>query len=266
MARMPLSQRTKSLSFPFGRRLLLAGVLLASHAGCHGQKKREAAAGLAPLTAPSWLLKLEVAGFGPARVAVPLGATSPKPLVIALHGDHDRPEWTCGSYRHVVSSRAFVLCPQGAPRSDHDFTLGTRDETATELRKALPALKARFKAHLAPGAVVLAALGPSVELAIELALEEPSFFSRLLLVDGTTRRLSVPAATRFASAGGKRVLVVCSPGACDADVEQRLRPLAPAGVATRIVRMESGRGLDAETVAKLRAEFPWLVAEEPRFR
>jgi hypothetical protein len=263
---MAFVQRARSWSF-LSRLVLVFGcfVLAVISVGCHSQKKR-GAAGLVPLSAPSWLSSLEVPGFGAARVSVPLGATAPKPLLIALHGDRDRPEWTCGSYRHVVSSRAFILCPEGVARADRDFTLGTSEETSTELRKALPALKSRFKGYLSPGSVVLAALGPAVDQAIELALKEPSFFSHLLLVDGSTRRFTPPAATRFGSAGGKRVLVVCSVGACESDLEQRLRALAPVGVAARIVRVEQGHGLDAEVVARLRSEFPWLVSGEPRFR
>jgi hypothetical protein len=101
---------------------------------------------------------------------------------------------------------------------------------------------------------------------IDIALQEPSLFAHLVLVDGSTKGFTLPAATRFGSAGGKRVLVLCSENACDPDVEQRLRGLGPAGVATRLVRVQRGRGLDAEVVARLREEFPWLVSGEPRFR
>ena len=233
---------------------------------CQKQERKLTGAALPPLAASSWLVALEVPGFGPARVAVPLGARAAKSIVIALHGDQDRPEWTCGSFRHVVSSRAFILCPQGLARPDQRYGLGTSAETFTELRNALPALKSRFKNYLMKGSVVLAALGPSVDHAIELSLEEPSFFSYLLLVDGSFARFTPAAATRFGRAGGKRVLVVCSPGACESDVELRLRALRPLGVASRVVRVERGRGLDAEVVARLRAEFPWLVAQEPGFR
>src|SRR5690606_1646561 len=80
--------------------LLLLGSV---SAGCRGDRGRGAPASasagsaLAPLRAPSWLVALDVPGFGSANVAVPLGARSPRPLVIALHGDADRPEWPCGS-------------------------------------------------------------------------------------------------------------------------------------------------------------------------
>src|SRR5262245_14623589 len=99
-----------------GRSLAVLGFSLL--AACHGQKKRESGSSFAPLAAASWLVPLEVPGFGPALAAVPLGARAPRPLLIAVHGDHDRPEWTCGSYRHVISSRAFILCPRGPAQAD----------------------------------------------------------------------------------------------------------------------------------------------------
>jgi hypothetical protein len=233
---------------------------------CHARNKHDADKSLPPLAASSWLVSLETPGFGEALASVPLGASGPRPVLIAVHGDHDRAEWTCGSYRHVAGRNAFVLCPRGIARPDQVFTLGTPLDTAQELRQALPALKHRFSSHVAPGAVVLAGLGPSVQHVIDLALKEPSFFSYLLLVDGSTSRFTLPALTRFGAAGGRRVLVLCSKGACDPDVEDRLRALGPLGVATRVVRAEHGHGLDSEMVARLRTEFPWLVTGEPRWR
>jgi hypothetical protein len=235
-------------------------------AGCRGGKKSEPKTSLPPLAASSWLVPIETPGFAPALAALPLGARSPRPVLIAIHGSHDRPEWACGSYRGIAGGNPFILCPRGPSLGDQAFTLGTTANTAAELRAALPALKARFRAHVAAGSVVLAGLGPAVEHAIDLALKEPKFFSHLLLVDGSIQRFTLPAATRFGAAGGRRVLVVCSTGACDPDVEDRLRTLGPSGVATRIVRPPRGHGLDADMVAALRAEFPWLVINEPRWR
>jgi hypothetical protein len=253
-----LARGLRRLCWAFGAWLLLVG--------CHGQKQSAASKKLPPLAAGGWLVPLETRGFGQALASVPLGASVPSPVLIAIHGDRDRPEWACGSYRSVIQRNAFILCPRGVARPDQHFTLGTSASTADELRQALPALKARFGAHVAAGSVVLAGLGPAVEHVIELALKEPSFFSHLLLVDGSTRRLTLPAATRFGAAGGRRVLALCSPGACDADIEERLRALGPTGVATRVVRARQGHGLDQEMVKILRGEFAWLVSGEPRWR
>jgi hypothetical protein len=221
---------------------------------------------LAALAAPSWLIALEVPGFGAARLAVPLGARQPRPLLIALHGDADQPEWTCGGYRGVVGQRGFILCPRGAPRPDGRFTWQSFEQGVAELRVGLPALKARFPGHVAKGEVVLAALGPSVDYALGLAVQDPKFFARLLLVDGSTRRLTPAAATRFADRGGKRVLVMCSRTGCDDDAAVHAASLRPGGVESRFVKLEKGQGLDAEVVARIAQEWSWLTDGDTRWR
>jgi hypothetical protein len=221
---------------------------------------------LSPLASQSWILPLAAPGFAAAQLALPLGARSPRPLLVALHGDDDRPEWLCGSYHHIVRSRAFVLCPTGFARGDR-FTLGSTLVTKNELRALLPALKARYGPYLAKGSVVLAALGPSVPQALEIALEEPSFFSRLVLIDGSLERLTLGVVQRFASAGGKSVLVVCSAGSpCRAGAAEHLRSLERAGVETRLLAPEKGSGLDGEITALLTNEWPWFVRQEPRWQ
>ncbi len=222
---------------------------------------------LEPLSAASWRAPLAVPGFLPAEVALPLGARAARPLLIAIHGDADRPEWQCGSYRGVVRSKAFILCPRGVARDGGErFTLASESDTAAELRAALRQLKKRYGAHVARGDVVLAALGPGVQHALALAVEDPSFFARLVLVDGSTRALTSAVATRFGQRGGRRVLVLCTPAACDGDVDERVRALRPTGVDTRVIHLPSGHGLDPVTTSRLAKEWSWLVADDARWR
>jgi hypothetical protein len=248
--------------------LLVLGAL----EGCRGEARKappgatSASVKLAPLAAPTWLGKLELEGFAPARVALPLGATTPRPLVIALHGDADRPEWPCGSYLHAARARAFVLCPEGVRRPPDRFQLGSVQQTGRELRAALPALKARYGAHVSKGAVVLAALGPSVEHAIELAREEPSFFAYLVLIDGSLERLTLPIVTRFAEGGGKRVIFVCTRVGCDERVAGKALALRSAGVDARVERVAQAAALDGRTTDALRQVWDWLLAGDPRWR
>ncbi len=220
---------------------------------------------LSPLSAPSWLVELPLEGFAPARVAIPLGSERALPLALVLHGDAGRPEWACGSYRALFGSRAFVLCPSGQARSDGRLSLASAEPTTRELRAALPALKRRFGGHLAPGSVVLAAAGGSADAAFDLALAEAGFFSRLVLLDAPLERLNAAFASRFGDSGGKRVLVVCSQGACRSDMEARVRMLGPAGVDARWVR-SPGQGLDADTVAALKREWAWFLGGERPFQ
>jgi hypothetical protein len=142
--------------------------------------------------------------------------------------------------------------------------LASRVDTARELRAALPALKQRFGAYLARGSIVLAALGPSADTLFDLALEEPRFFSSLVLVDPSLTRLNGAFATRFGEGGGRRVLVICGAGACPG-AEAELRVLSPAGVEAHLVRSE-GHGLDAAAVALLAREWSWLTSGDSRFR
>src|SRR5262245_9947598 len=73
----------------------------------------------APLAAPSSYETLAVdGGFGRAVVSLPLGSTGKRPVVIAAHGNYDRPEWQCEVWRGIVRNRGFVLCPRGVPRPD----------------------------------------------------------------------------------------------------------------------------------------------------
>src|SRR5687767_8521091 len=50
---------------------------------------------LAPLSAAKGIVPLAVTGFGDAVISLPLGATEPQPIALALHGNFDRPEWQC---------------------------------------------------------------------------------------------------------------------------------------------------------------------------
>src|SRR5689334_2604590 len=63
-------------------------------------------------------IELPVEGHGAAVVSLPLGARDKRPVVIATHGNYDRPEWQCEVWREIVGDAAFVLCPRGSMRPD----------------------------------------------------------------------------------------------------------------------------------------------------
>lgn len=247
---------------------LATTLLLLAGTGCSSKSKRGA---LAPLTAPAWTTQLEVKGFGPATVALPLGATSPRPIVVVLHGAQDRADWQCGSFRGVLGGRVFILCPQGVLQSAQSglYGLGTVDDAEAELRAGLAALKARFGAHVAASPVLLIGYGEGASVAADLARQEPSFFARVALVNGNPARLTPSAIKIFAERGGKRVLVFCSRSetqtACDADGTQRALLLTRAGVAAKSVKADVGPYLDQRFTDALKGLVPWLVEGDPRW-
>jgi pimeloyl-ACP methyl ester carboxylesterase len=219
--------------------------------------------------AAAWRTELAVKGFGPATVALPLGATTPRPIVVVLHGARDRADWQCGSFRGVLGGRVFILCPQGVLQSGQGglYGLGSFDDTEAELRAGLAALKERFGAHVAPSPVLVIGYGEGAAIAADLARQEPSFFARVALVNGNPALLTPSAIKIFAERGGKRVLVFCSQkqSACDADGTQRALLLTRAGVAAKSVKAEVGPYLDQRFTDALKELVPWLVEGDPRW-
>lgn len=213
-------------------------------------------------------LALEVRGQAPSVVAVPLGARRPRPLLIALHGAADRPEWQCNSWRSVTGGRAFVLCPRGIPvategAAPERFGFETPGRTSEELRTALAALKKRFPKHLASAPVVLTGFDVGAEHALYILRQEPSFFARVVLVSGKEVPWLPTLSAIFGEAGGKRVLFVCTSRGCDvsaARAETSLR-LYPVEV-RRVFLGEWGPVFDGRVEEALTAEWAWLTDGE----
>jgi hypothetical protein len=71
---------------------IVTALLLLASLGCASKSKHRARS-LPPLTAPAWSMQLPVQGFGPATIALPLGATTARPIAVVLHGAQDRADW-----------------------------------------------------------------------------------------------------------------------------------------------------------------------------
>ncbi len=221
---------------------------------------------LPALAADGWRVELPVAGHGPVSVAVPLGAQEPRPLVIVLHGDADRPEWQCGSWRNATKGQAFVICPRGKPLAGaKTFTLGSVDDTAHELRAAIKAVKERFGPYLARGPVVLAGFGIGGEHAVAIARREPSFFAKLVLTEGGIDDWSASAAGIFKHGGGERVLFVCSSARCRDAAERKLPITRSLDLPAELLFAgDIGGVFDGRVVQAVAGKYSWLMAKDTR--
>lgn len=220
--------------------------------------------GLQPLSAPSWRVELPVDGFGPASVALPLGSNKPRPIVAVLHGAADRADWQCGSFRGVLGGQVFIVCPQGVARGE-TFGLGTVEDTARELRAALGALKARYGGHVAPSPILLIGYGEGAAHAVELARQEPQFFSRVALVGGDPAAFTPSATTIFPRNGGKRVLFFCSTTECEQNAAMRATLLNRAGATAKAVKRDVGPFLDQRFTDALKEDLSWLLEGDTRW-
>jgi len=240
--------------------LLLCGAL--SLIACTAHERRPK---LAPLRADAWLVDLDVPGFGKAAVAVPLGATTPRPIVIALHGAADRPEWACSALRSIAGPAPFVLCPRGIPRtdfpaSDARYTFGDSDATSSELRAALKELKRRFGVHVAPGPVVFSGFEIGADRVASISSQEPAFFSRVLLIEPATSSWPSSQSALFARSGGQRALFAFGSAHRD-ELQQKAVLTGRAGAEARSLFLgDRPPALDAPTRALLKKEWRWLSA------
>lgn len=225
-----------------------------------GASSRESAL-LEPLVADDWLIALSVPGFGDAQVAPPRGIRAPRPVLVALHGYGDRPDWQCGAWTGITKGAVFVLCPQGLKLqgSPGNFAFGGVDATEREVLAALESLRKRFAGYVA-GEVVLVGFSLGAARAAHLAERNPSLFSRVALVEGGTKAWSPRASARFERGGGKRLLLVCSQLGCEAPLRALARRSRGPETEVRVEYLGPlGHTMGPTVTRKLVEPWQWLA-------
>jgi pimeloyl-ACP methyl ester carboxylesterase len=238
-------------------------------AGATDAGATDAGAPLPPLHAAGWLVELRDGERIDGYVSVPEGARERRPLVVALHGGGDRPEWACGEWRGVMNGYAFIVCPRG-PGVVHSsgassLYWSSHADTKARVARALAATRDRFGAYVADGPIVLAGFSMGATEAAALASEAPSEYPRLVLVEGAYR---IAPTTSFAAKyarGGQRVLFGCTTlGGCAATLDGAASLLARRGVAARVnVAGTNQHGMWDTVVRSFRRDWPWLVEGAP---
>jgi pimeloyl-ACP methyl ester carboxylesterase len=218
-------------------------------------------------------VSLEVTGFDPAVVAVPVGARDRRPIVIATHGNYDRPEWQCEVWAGILRHRTFVLCPRGVRRPDSPgpddirFTYTDNKALEKEVDAALAALRAStYAPYVAEGPVAWAGFSLGAIMGVAIAARRPADFSTLLLVEGGVERFGEEAARAFAKGGGRRVLFACAQRGCVKLAAERARRLEAHGLKTAAVDGgNAGHTYDGPVAEAVARALPALLADDPRF-
>jgi len=228
---------------------------------------RGAGAPLSPVEAESWLISLPVEGFLRARVSVPLGAREPRPVVVALHGAGDRPEWACGGWRGVTDAYPFIVCPAGQAGSRGEgFSWGSDGAVEREVNSSVDALRVRFGDHVAPGCFLLVGFSQGAIRMAPMLARGGRWCPAAVLCEGAYEAIGKTFARAFVRAGGQRLLLGCSQPYCAKIFGQRAVFLREAGIDVRMV--DSGdrvHNLNAETVRALHDAWPWLVRDDARW-
>ena len=239
-------------------------------------------AGLAPLAwdggaQPSLsnglpIVALPVEGAPEAVVSLPLGATGPKPVVVATHGAWDGPEGLCDDQRWIFRDTAWVVCPRGRPMPDKTFRYDSAAAIAKEIDADLRALAARYPGTVDPGAPVLyTGFSLGAILGVGVITGEPARFPRAVLIEGGEDKWSPALAAKYAKGGGARVLFVCGLRGRVPAAQQAAAMLGRAGVGAHVALAKlPGKDqfihwYNGPVADETRAQLPWLFEGDPRW-
>jgi len=214
---------------------------------------------------------LAVPGHPDALVSLPTGATTPRPVLVVVHGSGDRPNWQCEGWRSATAAFPFIVCPTGAydkrwsTPGDTRYTHTGGAPLLAYIDASLAALAARYAEQADARAPLLAGFSLGASEILGLAVKDPSRFPRIALIEGAWDGWTDARVSSYTTGGGQRVLY----GAGQRDVEHRERATAKrllgAGLETRVVFAPVGHNFDQRLADAIGAEMAWLVEGDMRW-
>jgi predicted esterase len=206
-------------------------------------------------------MKLETAAVT-AFVAPPVGATAPRPLVVAVHGAGDRPEWSCGGWRLASLTNAFVVCPQGSPTTPRTFAWASPQLLSERVEAAVAAARAKFGEYVESGPMIFAGFSQGATFAEPFLRQNAARFPIAILAEGGYATARSPSFARaFRAAGGRRVVLVCGNPNCFSSAVTAKKVLETAGVEALVVGdAKAGHNLNERMQKALQAAWPELSA------
>ena len=219
-----------------------------------------------------WLEDLPVEGHFDAVLSMPLEKNEPRPLVVALHGDLDKPEWACSQWRQVTDGYPFIVCPRGTHHPDYPKTdiwsFAWLQTTRHEVDNAIAAVKARYGNRVMDGPIILVGFSLGAVMASHMMREAPSQYPIAILAEGNPLRdWSGTLAKNFADGGGRKVMFAC------AQMECRHQSFAPvewfqkAGAQSSMAYAGNvGHIFGPELIETLRSQWDSFVAGDSRWK
>lgn len=233
-----------------------------------GERKGDEGSSVKKLESDRPVVDVPIEGRKPAVVALPVGATGKKPVLVAAHGRDDNAEPLCDMWRGVVGERGFVLCPRGIPSQNRpgSFTYASHTELANEIDDAVAALRAKYPDHVDEGSLVYAGFSLGSFQGVRVVASDPQKTPRVVLIEGGHDPWSDDLIESFADGGGQRVLFVTGQQT-NYDRSRRVaKELEQAGIASRVVHAEgAGHVYTGDIEARVREAFDWVVEGDARW-
>ncbi|HVH48173.1 MAG TPA: hypothetical protein VM925_37825 [Labilithrix sp.] len=214
-----------------------------------------------PPLAAEWMERIDLEGGGVVFVAPPVGATEPRPVVVAIHGAVDDPGLICSAWRLVTDAYPFVVCPGGKPVGKGTYVWPSSEVLDKSIDRALVAVRAKYAARLRSDPAVYAAFSQGANMAGPVLAKSKGRFARAVLSEGGYRALDNPGSARgFVAAGGERVLLTCSQPGCAGAFERSRAPLMAAGANVRVSYSgPHGHSMPPPVRESINAALPWVV-------
>ncbi len=226
-----------------------------------------------PAVAGDEIQPLDVEGFEPAAIAIPVGATTPAPIVVATHGNFDRPEWQCEIWSGVFRKKAFVLCPRGrmaggSTADDKRYTYPDHVSLEREIDAGLAALRASsFAPWLAPDPPLYASFSLGSIMGVGLAQRRAKDFPNLVLVEGGLDRITDNLLRAFVRDGGKRMMLVCAQGGCSGPAQLLADRLTfHGGLGMMVSAGNVGHRYDGPVADAVAAALPAFLDGDPTWK
>lgn len=227
----------------------------------------------APTTPSSLLVPLvgewlEVLPDGAGYVSPPTGATTKRPIVVAVHGAGDRPDWSCSEWRAIFGPVPFVVCPRGTPLGDARASYAWSSVSGLEkaIEQAVDRTRARWPEHVARDAPrVYAGFSQGAMLGADVVARAPSRYPYAIFLEGMGE-LGPRFIGPFAR-DGKRALLACSRAGCAPARDAARTKLVAGRIDARVSYVGNfGHVVDGRVIAGIRSQVPWLLGDDPAWR
>jgi len=195
-------------------------------------------------------------------LSVPLGAREPRPLMVALHGGSDRPEWACNAWRGITGAYPILVCPHGVGTNEASLSWSSPADTRARIARAIAATRKTLGAWVREtDTVVLAGFSMGATQAALLAQSEPRTYRRVVLAESAyAPEPAMAFAKPWATGGGQRIIFLCTTHGCEGPYRSAARNVARQGAPARLdIAGTNQHGMWDVVVQSMRRDWPWLI-------
>ena len=209
-------------------------------------------------------MKLEAPGEPTDIACPPVGATGPRPVVIALHGMDARPEWVCNDFHATFGPWPWVICARGDAPTRQNWSWGSTAGMRKAVARVLARVKARWPEFVVDEDRVLVTYSLSASMAPGL-LADPAAtrFASSFFLEGFTKHLPM-FAPAIAKQGLQRAVFFATQPGNREPADRSAKVLTRAGVSSVSLYGGSlGHWFTPKTVPALRRGVPDAVRGLP---